>query len=127
MENVLYPSDLTDAEWSFLEPLVPPPKSGGRPASWSRRAILNAIFYLVRGGCAWRLLPREYPPWQTVYGYFRAWKEDGIWDSINTALREQVRVAAGRHSTLLGDTAPRPQPSWIHNQVRPQKKGASWL
>ena len=99
MEKVLYPSDLTEAEWTFLEPLVPPPKPGGRPPSWSRRSLLNAIFYLVRGGCAWRMLPREYPPWQTVYRYFRAWKEGGVWDSINAALREQVRVVAGRHST----------------------------
>ena len=99
MEEVLYPSDLTDAEWTFLEPLVPPPKPGGRPPSWNRRSLLNAIFYLVRGGCAWRMLPRDYPPWQTVYRYFRAWREDGVWDSVNAALREQVRVAAGRHST----------------------------
>src|SRR4028119_1633923 len=99
MENMLNLSDLTDAEWTFLEPLVPPPKPGGRPPSWTRRSILNAIFYLVRSGCVWRLLPREYPPWQTIYRYFRAWQRDGSWELINAVLREQVRLASGRDST----------------------------
>lgn len=92
----LYASDLSDAEWVILEPLVPAPKPGGRPARWSRREIVNGIFYLVRTGCQWRLLPREYPSWKTVYHYFRLWRLDGTWEQINAALREQVRVQQGR-------------------------------
>jgi len=92
-----YPSDLRDAEWAFLEPLVPGPKPGGRPCRHSRRAICDAIFYVVRTGCAWRMLAQDLPPWQTVYGYFRAWRRDGTWQRIHDALRTAVRVAAGRH------------------------------
>lgn len=73
-----YPTDLTDAEWAILRPLVPPPKSGGRPAR-KRREILDAIGYVVRTGCAWRCLPHDFPPWQTVYHYFRLWRLDGTW------------------------------------------------
>lgn len=90
-----YPTDLTDAEWSILEPLVPPPKSGGRPAR-ERREILDAIGYVVRSGCAWRCLPHDFPPWQTVYHYFRLWRLDGTWERIHDALREQARQTAGR-------------------------------
>jgi putative transposase len=92
-----YPTDLSDPEWAMLEPLVPAPKPGGRPCTHSRRAICNAIFYLVRSGCTWRMLARDLPPWQTVYGYFRAWRRDGTWQRMNDALRAAVRVAAGRH------------------------------
>lgn len=90
-----YPTDLTDAEWAILEPLVPPPKSGGRPAR-ERREILDAIGYVVRTGCAWRYLPHDFPPWQTVYHYFRLWRLDGTWEQIHDALREQARQTAGR-------------------------------
>lgn len=76
----VYPTDLTNAEWRILEPLIPAAKPGGRPPKWTRRAIVNGIFYLVRSGCQWRLLPREYPPWKTVYHYFRAWRITGIWE-----------------------------------------------
>lgn len=93
----LYPTDLSDAEWHILEPLIPAAKPGGRPPRWTRRHILDGIFYLVRGGCQWRLLPREFPPWQTVYHYFRAWRLDGTWERVNTALRERERVRQGRH------------------------------
>jgi putative transposase len=93
----LYPSDLTDAEWATLEPLVPAPKPGGRPPRWTRRQILDGLFYLVRTGCAWRYLPKaHYPPWQTVYHYFRLWRLDGTWERLSAALREQVRVRCGR-------------------------------
>ncbi len=95
MERKRYPTDLTDAEWMILEPLVPEPKLGGRPAKWSRREILNAIFYLLRSGEAWRLLPHDFPPWQTVYHYARRWRLDGIWERIHSALRDQTRLAAG--------------------------------
>ena len=93
-----YPSDLTDAEWARLAPLVPPPKRGGRPAR-DRREIINAISYVVRTGCAWRLVPHDFPPWQTVYHYFRAWRIDGTWERMHDALREEVRAQAGRNRT----------------------------
>jgi putative transposase len=92
-----YPTDLSDAEWAVLEPLVPTPKPGGRPCIHSRRAICNAIFYLVRSGCAWRMLASDLPPWQTVYGYFGAWRRDGTWQRMHDAVRMAVRLAAGRH------------------------------
>jgi transposase len=92
-----YPTDLTDQEWAILAPLVPAPKPGGRPCLHSRRAICAAIFYVVRTGCAWRMLVQDLPPWQTVYGYFRAWRRDGTWQRIHDALRTKVRMAAGRH------------------------------
>lgn len=98
----LYPTDLSDAEWTILEPLIPAPKSGGRPATWTRRIILDGIFYVVRSGCQWRLLPREYPPWRTVYHYFRAWRLDGTWEQLNTTLRERERVRQGRNPQPSG-------------------------
>src|SRR5919198_2019391 len=79
-----YPTDLTDAEWVLLGPLVPPPKPGGRPCCWSRRALLDGPFYALRSGCAWRLLPHDLPPWQTVYHYFRLWRRDGTLEGIPT-------------------------------------------
>jgi transposase len=93
-----YTTDLTDAEWARLAPLVPPPKTGGRPAR-DRREIMNAINYVVRTGCAWRLLPHDFPPWQTVYHYFRAWRMDGTWERMHDALREDLRARAGRERT----------------------------
>jgi putative transposase len=96
MERQGYPTDLTDAEWEYLAPHLPPASPRGRPRVHSYRVILNAIFYLVRGGCAWRLLPRDLPPWRTAYHYFRAWRDDGTWEQLNTALREQLRVRQGR-------------------------------
>jgi putative transposase len=75
-----YQTDLSDAEWIFLEPYLPAPKATGRPKTHSVREILNAIFfYVVRGGCAWRLLPYDFPPWKTVYHYFIKWQLDGTW------------------------------------------------
>ena len=98
----LYPTDLTDAEWQILEPLVPAAKPGGRPPKWTRRAICNGIFYIVRAGCHWRLLPREFPPWKTIYHYFRAWRLDGTWERAHTALRERERVRQGRNPQPSG-------------------------
>jgi putative transposase len=91
-----YRTDLTDAEWKRIAAHVPAPKPRGRPRLHPIREILNAIFYLLRAGCAWRMLPHDFPPWQTVYHYFRLWRKDGTWEQINAALRKQVRVAAGR-------------------------------
>jgi len=91
-----YATDLSDDEWRILKPLVSEAKPGGRPRAHATREILDAIFYAVRGGCAWRLLPHEFPPWQTVYHYFRLWRIDGTWERVNGALRERVRALAGR-------------------------------
>src|ERR687898_126047 len=92
-----YSTDLSDEEWEILEPLVPDAKPGGRPRAHETRELLNAIFYVLRGGCAWRLLPHDFfLPWQTAYHYFRAWRIDGTWERIHTALRERLRRLAGR-------------------------------
>lgn len=99
MDRKPYPSDLTDEEWTLLEPLIPPAKPGGRPRRWEMREILNAIFYVLRSGCAWRMLPHDFPPWQTVYDYFWKWRKWGIWEELNRVLRERVRSAAGREAT----------------------------
>lgn len=96
MARRYYPTDLNDAEWRVLEPYVPPVKSGGRPAIHTRREIVNAILYVLRSGCAWRLLPHDLPPWQTVYHYFRLWRKEGVWERANAALREQTRRQVGR-------------------------------
>lgn len=93
-----YRTTVTDAEWQVLQPYVPQPKPGGRPATHSRRVIVNAIFYILRSGCAWHLLPNDFPPWKTVYHYFRLWRLDGTWHRLHTALREQLRVRRGRHA-----------------------------
>ena len=90
-----YPSDLSDKEWRILEPLVPKVKLGGRPAEHGRREIVNAIFYVLRSGCQWPMLPHDFPPWKTVYTYFRNWRRDGTWERIHNALRQKVRRVAG--------------------------------
>ena len=92
----LYPSDLTDQEWNLLEPLLASPERRGRPPKWPARRIADAVFYLLRSGCAWRMLPREHPPWQTVYYRFRKWRLDGRLRQAHDRLREEVRQAEGR-------------------------------
>jgi putative transposase len=96
MSNQLYPSDLTDREWQYIKPLIPAAKAGGRDRKTNMRHTLNAIFYLDRAGCPWRYLPLDYPPWQTVYGYFRQWRIDGTWKRIHDRLRGSVRQQEGR-------------------------------
>jgi len=91
-----YPTDLNDTQWRLIEQLLPAPSATGRPREHSYRELLNAIFYIVCGGCAWRLLPHEFPPWKTVYTYFRRWRKDGTWERVHTALREAVRLKQGR-------------------------------
>jgi transposase len=93
-----YPSDLTDKQWELIEPLLParPRGPSGRPRSYDRREIINAILYLNRAGCSWRMLPSDLPYWKTVYHYFRLWRKDGTLDRIHNALREQVRIKEGR-------------------------------
>lgn len=90
-----YETDLTDDQWALVEPLLPRPKKMGRPPA-DPRAVLNAILYLVRTGCQWRLLPHDFPPWSTVHTWYRRWRRDGTWARINEALRQQVRRQAGR-------------------------------
>jgi putative transposase len=92
-----YPTDLTDAEWEHIEPFVPAPKCRGRQRIHSPREILNAVFYILRSGCPWRLLPRDFPPWKTVYHYFREWRLEGIWERLHTVLRERLRIRLGRN------------------------------
>lgn len=91
-----YPSDLSDAEWAILEPLVPAAVPGGRPRKHADRDLVDAMGYVLRGGIAWRALPHEYPPWKTVYHYFRLWRLDGSWARINAHLCADTRVRAGR-------------------------------
>jgi putative transposase len=92
----LYCSDLSDAEWEVLDPMLPPPANRGRPPKWPRRLMANAVFYLVRAGCPWRLLPREFPPWPTVYAQFRRWRQNGTLRMAHDRLRQRVRAAEKR-------------------------------
>ncbi len=96
--SYLYPCDLTDAEWAQLSPLLPSPARRGRPRRWSLRLLVNALFYVLRTGCPWRYLPREYPPWQTAYTTFRQWRRHGVWQRVHEALRRAVRRRAGHHA-----------------------------
>jgi putative transposase len=91
-----YPTDLTEAEWTILAPLIPAAKCGGRPRTSDMREVVNAIFYVLRGGCQWRLLPKEFPPYQTVYHYCWTWRRAGVWERMHDSLRRDVREAAGR-------------------------------
>src|SRR6266581_3148823 len=99
MNTERYASDLTDREWAILEPLIPAAKAGGRPRHINMREVLNGIFYLLKTGCQWRMLPTDFPNWKTVNDYFAKWRKDGTWQRLNDALREQVRTAAGRDKT----------------------------
>jgi len=96
MRRTPYPTDLTDAEWERLLAHLPPAKPRGRPRKHSIREILDAIFYVVRAGCAWRMLPHDLPPWGTVYYWFRRWRLDGLWQRILVALRRATRQNQGR-------------------------------
>ena len=95
MQNTVYDTDLTDEQWALLEPMLPKPKSLGRPPT-DRRRIIDAIFYLLKGGLQWRLLPKTFPPWPTVYHVFRQWAKDHLWESLNARLRAKVRKTEGK-------------------------------
>jgi putative transposase len=99
MNRTPYPSDLTDAQWERIAPFIPPAKPGGRPRTVDMHEILNAIWYVVRSGCAWRMIPNDLPRWRTAYGYFRAFRAADVWKRIHDALRAQVRRASGRKPT----------------------------
>lgn len=96
MSTPYYASDLTDEEWQQIEPLLPPAKPIGNQRTVDLRAVVNAIFYRADHGTKWRALPREFPAWQTVYGYFRLWVKLGLWESVNTTLVRAVREQEGR-------------------------------
>jgi putative transposase len=96
MESKRYPTDLSDEEWGLLETYLPASKWRGRPRVHSPREILNAVFYLLKSGCQWRMLPREFPPWKTVFHYFRAWRLDGTWERLNRTMRRLLREKLGR-------------------------------
>ena len=99
MQRRSYPSDVSDNEWRILEPLIPPAKPGGHPRTTEMREVINAILYLDRSGSQWRALPHEFPPWSTVWSYFRIWRNTGIWKRMHTALRQWVRLKQGRQPT----------------------------
>ena len=97
MKNALYETSLTDAQWDYLKPMLPKPAKRGRPPT-DRRQILDSVLYVVKGGIPWRLLPHDFPPWQTVYDVFRKWTVNHQWAALNDALRTLVRKAEGRDS-----------------------------
>jgi len=92
-----YPTDLTDAEWEIVEPLIPKPKRRGPKANVDVREILNGIFYFLHEGCQWRALPHDFPPWTTVSNYFRKWQRKGILSKIQQALHSHLREQQGRN------------------------------
>jgi putative transposase len=96
MRRKPYPTDISDEEWTYLKNYLPAAKPYGRPRLHDPREILNAVFYIFKCGCAWRLLPHGFPPWQTVYHYFKTWRSDGTWERMHQGVRECLRVRLGR-------------------------------
>src|SRR3989304_1087545 len=103
MARQSYPSDLTDAQWALIKPLLPPPKSGtpkgGRPRTVDLREVMNGILYLLRTGGAWRMLPHDLPPWGTVHYYYWRWRREGVWQQMHDQLYIEVRQQAGRDAS----------------------------
>jgi putative transposase len=97
MERKPYPTDLTDEQWKLIAEFLPPALPGGRPRKTDLREVVNAIFYLERSGCQWRMIPHEFPPWRTVYNYYRAWITNAVWDEIVACLRTDIREQSGRN------------------------------
>jgi putative transposase len=115
-----YSTDLSNAEWQILEPLLPPERPGGRHRKYPMREIINAIQYILRGGCAWRLMPHNLPHWRTVYEYFRCWKKDGTWRRIHDHLHAELRIKMNRNA--------QPSASIIDSQsVKTTEKGGSMV
>jgi transposase len=109
-----YQTDLTDAEWRVIAPHLPMPSATGRPREWPMREILNGIFYVVRAGCPWRLLPNDLPPWGTIYRWFAAWRDDGRFERMNHALVMADRERGGRDASPSAARASRPQRPVAH-------------
>ncbi len=97
MNNQIYPTDLTDSHWDYIKELIPSAKTGGRPRSLDMRQVINGILYVTVGGIQWRMLPKEYPNWKSVYHYFRLWRQEGVWKRIHDTLRARERRRQGRH------------------------------
>ena len=98
MNRQAYPTDLNDTQWALIAPLLPQKRSmRGRPRTWTDRDVVDAILYVVRSGCAWRMMPHDFPPWQTVYGYYWQWRNTDLWEKINTVLVQKVRLSEGRN------------------------------
>ncbi|MBC7969116.1 MAG: transposase, partial [Verrucomicrobia bacterium] len=98
MTRLAYDTDLSDDQWELIAPDLPAAKPGGRPRTLDLREVVNAIFYLLSNGIKWRAMPHDLPRWQSVYTDFRAWERDGTWHQLNTALRTQLRLQAGRYA-----------------------------
>src|SRR3954447_22389419 len=98
MTSISYASDLSDAEWAILGPLITPGKQAGHPQVLELRRIVEAVFYLLRAGCQWRALPHDFPPWAAVFYHYAKWRRQGTWERINAALRERHRLAIGRQA-----------------------------
>ena len=117
MDRKPYPRDLTDDEWQLLEALIPPAKGGGRKRTVNMREVMNAIYYVLKTGCQWDYLPHDFPPKGTVYHYYNTWRQDGTWQRMNQALREELRQELGREAT--------PSAAIIDSQsVKTTEKGA---
>lgn len=91
-----YPTDLTDEQWQIILPMIPAAHPGGRPRATDPREVFNAIFYVLKTGCDWRMLPHDFPKWQIVYHYFQTWQKTGVWKKIHDHLRDKVRAKAGK-------------------------------
>jgi putative transposase len=100
-----YPSDLNDPEWEIIEPLLPKPKGFGHPRTTDLREVVNAIFYVIRSGCQWEMLPHDLPHPSTVYSYFSKWKKKGIWQAIHDKLRVEVREKVGKKAQVTAAIA----------------------
>src|SRR5947207_1592802 len=119
MSRTQYPTDLTDGQWRRIERLVPAPRPGGRPATYPRREVVNAILYQTRNGCVWRALPHDLPPYRIVFHYFRAWQTDGTWDRLHDRLPAAVRPAAGKRPKPTA-ALPDSQSAKTTDQARPR-------
>src|SRR5215470_16787455 len=95
-ERKAYPSDLTEAEWEILEPLIPALCPDAAHVKYTRREIVNGILYVLRSGCPWRMVPHDLPAWGTLYDYFRTWRNDGTWDKVQKSLLKRMRQKQGR-------------------------------